>query len=35
VSVVTGGPFLAVLVFWGLWHARRVFSRLDVAAPAG
>jgi intracellular septation protein A len=35
VSVVTGAPFLAVLVFWGLWHARRVFSRLDVAAPAG
>jgi hypothetical protein len=35
VSVVTGGPFLAVLVFWGLWHARRAFSRLDVAVPAG
>ena len=35
VSVVTGGPVLAVLVFWGLWHARRVFSRLDVPAADG
>lgn len=35
VSLVSGGPFAAVLVLWGLWHARRTFSRLDVAVPAG
>jgi len=34
VSVVTGTPVLAALVFWGLWHARRTFGRLDVAAFA-
>jgi intracellular septation protein A len=37
VSLVTGFPFLFGLVFWGIWHARRVFSRLAVAtadAPA-
>jgi intracellular septation protein A len=28
ISVLTGTPVLAVLVFWGLWHARRVFGRL-------
>ena len=25
---------LAALVFWGLWHARRTFDRLDMAALA-
>jgi len=37
ISVVTGFPFFFTLVFWGIWHARRVFSRLDSAtafAPA-
>ena len=34
VSVLTGTPVLAVLVFWGLWHARRTFGRLDMAAFA-
>jgi intracellular septation protein A len=34
VSLVTGFPFLFGLVFWGIWHARRVFSRL-AAATAG
>jgi hypothetical protein len=34
VSVVTGTPFLAGLVAWGLWHARRTFGRLDLAAAA-
>lgn len=34
VSVVTGTPFLAALVAWGLWHARRTFGRLDLAVAA-
>lgn len=29
VSVLTGAPVLVVLVLWGIWHARRTFSRLD------
>jgi hypothetical protein len=29
VSVVTGAPLFVVLVFWGVWHARRTFSRLS------
>ena len=33
VSVVTGMPVLAALIGWGIWHARRVFSRLDESAP--
>jgi Protein of unknown function (DUF3159) len=33
-SVVTGTPVLALLIFWGLWHARRTFGRLDMAAFA-
>jgi len=33
VSLVTGVPMLAGLLAWGLWHARRAFARLDVAAP--
>ena len=31
ISFVTGPPLFAVLVAWGIWHARRGFSRLDVA----
>jgi len=34
VSVVTGTPFLAALVAWGLWHARRTFDRLDLPVAA-
>ena len=34
ISLVTGTPLLAALVFWGLWHARRTFGRLDMAALA-
>lgn len=32
ISVVTGTPVFAALVFWGLWHARRTFGRLDMSA---
>jgi len=32
VSFLTGTPVLVVLVFWGLWHARRAFA--TEAAPA-
>ena len=32
VSTVTGPPLVAALVAWGLWHARRAFSRLDAGA---
>jgi hypothetical protein len=32
VSAATGTPLFVALVFWGVWHARRTFSRLD---PAG
>jgi hypothetical protein len=37
ISLVTGFPVLFALVLWGIWHARRVFSRLDAStadAPA-
>jgi Protein of unknown function (DUF3159) len=38
VSVLTGVPLLIALVFWGIWHARRTFSRLAIppatSAPA-
>ena len=37
ISLVTGFPLFFALVFWGIWHARIVFSRLDAAtagAPA-
>jgi intracellular septation protein A len=34
VSVLTGTPVLVALAFWGLWHARRTFGRLDMAAFA-
>jgi hypothetical protein len=29
VSIATGTPLFVALVFWGLWHARRTFTRLD------
>ena len=28
VSIVTGSPFVLVLIAWGVWHARRTFSAL-------
>jgi len=31
ISLVTGVPMFVGLVAWGIWHARRVFGRLDVA----
>lgn len=31
VSIVTGTPVLVVLLFWGIWHARRTFTRLAIA----
>jgi hypothetical protein len=31
ISLVTGFPVFFALVLWGIWHARRVFSRLEVA----
>ena len=31
ISLPTGFPFFFMLVVWGIWHARRVFSRLEVA----
>ncbi len=34
VSVLTGPPLLVLLVVWGVWHARRSFSRLDATAFA-
>jgi hypothetical protein len=34
ISIVSGFPFFVALVAWGIWHARRVFSRLDVAVLA-
>jgi hypothetical protein len=34
VSVLTGIPPYAALVAWGIWHARRSFSRLDAASFA-
>jgi intracellular septation protein A len=34
ISLVTGFPVFVALVAWGIWHARRVFSRLDVAVAA-
>jgi intracellular septation protein A len=32
ISLVTGVPFFVGLLAWGIWHARRVFTRLDPAA---
>src|SRR5262245_7130013 len=34
ISLLTGTPFLVALVAWGIWHARRVFGRLDLATAA-
>jgi hypothetical protein len=34
VSFLTGTPVLALLVFWGLWHARRTFSMDDLQEPS-
>jgi hypothetical protein len=34
ISIVTGFPFFFALVAWGIWHARRVFSRLDDSVTA-
>jgi len=34
ISAVTGPPLLVALVGWGIWHARRSFSRLDETAFA-
>ena len=34
VSVVTGAPFVIVLALWGVWHARRTFSRLEGPSVA-
>ncbi len=31
VSVVTSTPLVVALVGWGIWHARRAFTRLDAA----
>ena len=31
VSLVTGPPILIAIVFWGIWHARRTFTRLEVS----
>jgi Protein of unknown function (DUF3159) len=33
VSTVTGTPIIIALVFWGLWHARRTFTRLANPQP--
>jgi intracellular septation protein A len=30
ISVVTGPPLFIALVAWGIWHARRTFTRLEV-----
>src|SRR5581483_3906078 len=35
VSILTGAPPYVALVAWGLWHARRSFSRLDPAFADG
>jgi hypothetical protein len=34
VSFATGTPLFLALVAWGVWHARRAFSRLELAPPA-
>jgi intracellular septation protein A len=34
ISIITGFPFFFALVAWGIWHARRVFSRLDDSVTA-
>jgi hypothetical protein len=32
VSILTGTPLVAALIAWGIWHARRAFSRLEPAS---
>jgi len=34
VSLLTGAPIFAALVFWGIWHARRSFQKLADAGFA-
>jgi hypothetical protein len=34
-SFVTGTPVIAALLFWGLWHARRSFARLEGVPADG
>jgi Protein of unknown function (DUF3159) len=34
ISIATGPPLIVLLVAWGIWHARRSFSRLDATAFA-
>jgi intracellular septation protein A len=33
VSILTGTPLLVALIGWGIWHARRAFSRLEFGMP--
>jgi hypothetical protein len=35
ISILTGVPPYIALVAWGIWHARRSFTRLDVPATDG
>jgi hypothetical protein len=35
VSLLTGVPPYVPLVVWGIWHARRSFSRLEVPSSGG
>ncbi len=35
VSILTGAPPYAVLVAWGIWHARRSFGRLESVGTPG
>ncbi len=34
VSIVTGTPIVAVLIAWGIWHARRTFAQLEAVAAS-
>jgi hypothetical protein len=34
VSFATGTPLFVMLVAWGVWHARRTFSRIELAPSA-
>ncbi|MFL5954278.1 MAG: VC0807 family protein [Gaiellaceae bacterium] len=33
ISLLTGTPLFVLLVAWGIWHARRTFTRLDLSMP--
>jgi intracellular septation protein A len=35
ISIVTGPPLFAALVAWGIWHARRAFTRLEADPAEG